>query len=86
MLKIQLTKNLCCYSSTFKKDYQEQCKKHDHIDFIPVEAANVGVRMVCDNGVSDLCQKNADIILKLDPTKCSAEGLGTKVAEDSWKA
>ena len=57
-------------------------KKHDHINFIPVEAANVGVRMVCDNSVSDLCQKNADIIfLKLDPTKCSAEGLGTKVAE-----
>ena len=61
---------------------QEQCAKHERIDLVPAEVANVGVRVACAEGLSDLCQKNAEVIvLKVDPTKCTAEGLGTKVAE-----
>ena len=26
---------------------QEQCAKHEHINLIPVEVANVGVRVAC---------------------------------------
>ena len=61
---------------------QEQCAKHGHINLVPAEVANIGVRVVCAEGISDLCQKNAEvIILPADPTKCTAEGPGTKVAE-----
>ena len=66
---------------------QEQCAKHECIDLVPAEVANVSVRMACAEGISDLCQKNADIIvLRVDPTKCTAEGPGTKVAEVSKSA
>ena len=65
-----------------QEQIQEQCGKHKHIDFIPVEVANVGVRIACSETMSNLCHKNAEvIILPVDPTKCTAEGLGTKVAE-----
>ena len=38
--------------------------------------------MVCAEGITDLCQKNAEVIvLPADPTKCTVEGAGTKVAE-----
>ena len=61
---------------------QEQCVKHEHINLIPAEVANVGVRVACAEGIPNLCQKNAEvIILRVDPTKCTAEGPGTKVAE-----
>ena len=61
---------------------QEQCAKHERIDLIPAEVANVSVRVACAEGISDLCQKNAEVIvLPADPTKCTAEGPGTKVAE-----
>ena len=65
-----------------QEQIQEQCAKHEHIDLIPAEAANIGVRVACAEGISGLCQKNANIIvLPADPTKCTAEGPGTKVAE-----
>ena len=64
-----------------QKQIQEQCAKHECIDFIPAEVANVGVRVACAEGISDLCQKNAVVIVLADPTKCTAEGPGTKVAE-----
>ena len=65
-----------------QEQIQEQCAKHECINLIPVEVANVGVRVACAEGISDLCQKNAKIIvLPADPTKCTAEGPGTKVAE-----
>ena len=61
---------------------QEQCAKHEHVNLIPAEVANVGVRVACAEGISDLCQKNAEVVLlPADPTKCTAEGPGTKVAE-----
>ena len=60
---------------------QEQCVKHEHINLIPAEVANVGVRVACAEGISDLCQKNAEVMVLPDPTKCTAEGAGTKVAE-----
>ena len=65
-----------------QEQIQEQCAKHEHINLIPAEVANVGVRVACAEGISDLCQKNAEVIvLRVDPTKCTAEEPGTKVAE-----
>ena len=65
-----------------QEQIQEQCGKHEHINLIPAEVANVGIRVACTEGISDLCQKNAEVIvLPVDPTKCTAEGPGTKVAE-----
>ena len=65
-----------------QEQIQEQCAKHECINLIPAEVANVGVRVACAEGISDLCQKNAEVIvLRVDPTKCTAEGPGTKVAE-----
>ena len=65
-----------------QEQIQEQCAKHDRIDLLPAEVANVGVRVACAEGISDLCQKNAEVIvLRVDPTKCTAEGPGTRDAE-----
>ena len=64
-----------------QEQIQEQCAKHERINLIPAELANVGVRVACAEGISDLCQKNAEVIVLADPTKCTAEGAGTKVAE-----
>ena len=65
-----------------QEQIQEQCEKHKCIDLIPAEVANVGVRVTCAEGISDLCQKNAEVlVLRVDPTKCTVEGSGTKVAE-----
>ena len=69
-----------------QEQIQEQCAKHEHVNLIPAEVANVGVRVACAEGISDLCQKNAEVILLPDPTKCIAEGPGTKVAEVSKSA
>ena len=61
---------------------QDHCEKHKRIDLIPTEVANMGVRVSCADSISDLCQKNAAVIvLPVDPTKCTAEGPGVKVAE-----
>ena len=64
-----------------QEQIQEQCAKHECINLIPAEVVNVGVRVACAEGISDLCQKNAEVIVLADPTKCTAEGPGTKVAE-----
>ena len=65
-----------------QEQIQEQCAKHEHIDLIPAEVANIGVRVACAEGISDLCQKNTEVmVLRVDPRKCTAEGPGTKVAE-----
>ena len=69
-----------------QKDIQEkireQREKHERIDLVPAEVANIGVRVNCSEGISDLCQKNAAVIvLPADPTKCTAEGPGVKGAE-----
>ena len=65
-----------------QEQIQEQCARHEHINLRPAEVANVGVRVACAEGISDLCQKNAEVIvLRVDPTKCTAEGPGTKVTE-----
>ena len=64
-----------------QEQIQEQCAKHERINLTPAEVANVGVRVACAEGISDLCQKNAEVIVLADPTKCTAEGPGTKVAE-----
>ena len=65
-----------------QEQIQEQCAKHEHINLIPAEVANVGVRVACAAGISDLCQVNAEVIvLRVDLTKCTAKGPGTKVAE-----
>ena len=65
-----------------EEQIQEQCAKHEHIDLMPAEVANVGVRVACAEGISDLCQKNAEVIVLLaDPTKCTVEGSGTKATE-----
>ena len=70
-----------------QEQIQEQCAKHEHIDLLPAEVANAGVRVACGEGISDLCQKNAElIVLPADPTKCTAEGLGKEVAEVSKSA
>ena len=63
-----------------QEQIQEQCAKHERIDLLPAEVANVGVRVTCAEGISDLCQKNAEVLVLADPTKCTAEGPGTKVA------
>ena len=65
-----------------QEQIQEQCAKHEHINLLPAEVANVGVRVACAESISDLCHKNAEVVvLRVDPTKCTAEGPGTKVAE-----
>ena len=65
-----------------QEQIQDQCTKHEHINLIPAEVANVGVRVACAEGISDLCQRSAEVItLKVDPRKCTAERPGTKVAE-----
>ena len=65
-----------------QEQIQEQCAKYDRIDLVPVEVANIGVRVACAEGISDLCQKNAElIVLRVDPTKCTAEEPWTNVAE-----
>ena len=70
-----------------QEQIQEQCAKHERINLIPAEVANVGARVACAEGISDLCQKNAEVlVLRVDPTKCTAEGPGTKVAEVSKSA
>ena len=70
-----------------QEQIQEHCAKHEHVNLIPAEVANVGVRVACAEGISDLCQKNAEVILlPADPTECTAEGPGTRVAEVSKSA
>ena len=65
-----------------QEQIQEQCAKHEHINLIPAKVANIGVRVACAEAISDLCQKNAEVIvLRVDPKKCIAEGPATKVAE-----
>ena len=69
-----------------QKDIQEkirqQREKHERIDLVPAEIANIGVRVACAEGISDLCRKNtAVVMLQADPTKCTAEGPGVKGAE-----
>ena len=64
-----------------QEQIQEQCAKHECIDLIPAEIANIDVRVACAEGISDLCQKNAEVAVLADPTKCTAEGPGTQVAE-----
>ena len=67
-----------------QEQMQEQCAKHECTDLVPAEVANIGVKVEvgCAEGISDLCIKNADlIVLRVDPRKCTAEGAGTKVAE-----
>ena len=65
-----------------QEQIQEQCATHERIDLVPAEVANVSVRVACAEGISDLCQKNAEVIVwRVDLTKCTAEGSGTKVAE-----
>ena len=68
-----------------QKDIQEkireQREKHERIDLVPAEVANIGVRVACAEDISDLCQKNAVVMLQADPTKCTAEGPGVKGAE-----
>ena len=64
-----------------QEQIQEQCAKHEHIDIVPAEVANVSVRVACAEGISDLCQKNAEVIVFADPRNCTAEGPGTQVAE-----
>ena len=42
----------------------------------------MGVRVACAEGIADFCQKRAEVIvLRGDPSKCTAEGPGTKYAE-----
>ena len=69
-----------------QEQIQEQCEKHERINLIPAEVANVGVRVTCAEGLSDLCQKNAEVMFFADSTKCIAEGPGTKAAEVSKAA
>ena len=64
-----------------QEQIQEQCAKHECIDLLPAEIANIDVRVACAEGISDLCQKNAEVAVLADPTKCTAEGPGTKVTE-----
>ena len=69
-----------------QKDIQEKIReqrdKHERIDLVPAEVANIGVRVACVKGISDLCQKNAAVVmLQVDPTKCTAEGPGVECAE-----
>ena len=60
---------------------QKEIQKYEHINLVPAEIANVSVRMICGEDISNLCQKDADVIILADPTKCVAEGPGTQVAE-----
>ena len=70
-----------------QEQIQEQCAKHERIYLKPAEVANIGIRVACAEGISDLCQKNAEVInLPADPTKCTAQGPGTKDAEVSRSA
>ena len=70
-----------------QKQIQEQYAKHERIDLIPADVANVGVRVACAESISDLCHKNAEVVvLRVDPTKCTAEGPGKEVAEVSKSA
>lgn len=42
----------------------------------------MGVRVACAEGIADLCQKRAEVmVLRVDPSKCTAKGPGTKYAE-----
>ena len=59
-----------------QEQIQEMCRKHECICLIPVEVANISVRVACAEGIADLCQKNAEVVVLP-----AAEGPGTKVAE-----
>ena len=58
-----------------QKDIQEkireQREKHERIDLVPAEVANIGVMVACAESISDLCQKNTAVMLQADPTKCT---------------
>ena len=64
-----------------QEQIQEQCEKHERLDLMPSEVANVGVRVACAEGISDLCEKDAEVTFLADPKKCTVEGLGTSLAE-----
>jgi len=66
-----------------QKQIQEQVQhQHERTDLTPAEVANISVRVACAEGISDLCQKNAAVmLLPADPTKFTAEGPGVEVAE-----
>ena len=64
-----------------QEQIQEQCEKHECLDLMPAEVANVGIRVACAEGISDLCQKDAEVTVLADPKKCTVEGLGTSLAE-----
>ena len=62
-----------------EEQIKKQCEKHECMNLIPVEVANTGVRVACAEGIADLCQKNAEVIvLPADPTKCTVEDPGAK--------
>ena len=69
-----------------QEQIQEQFAKHERVNLVPAEVANVSVRVACAEGISDLCQKNAEVMLIADLTKCTVEGPGTRVAEVSKSA
>ena len=43
-----------------QQQIQEQCEKYEHINLLPAEVANVGVRVACAEGIADPCQKKAE--------------------------
>ena len=55
--------------------------KHEHNDLIPAEVANVGVRVACVASISDVCQKNTEVIILADCAKYTAERSGTNNPE-----
>ena len=49
---------------------------------MPAKVTSVGVRVACAEGISDLCQKNAEVmVLPADTVKYTAERSGTNVVE-----
>ena len=65
---------------------QKEIQKHELINLVPAEIANVSVRVICAEDISKLCQEDANVITLADPMKCTAEGPGTQVAEVSKSA
>ena len=63
-----------------QKQIQEQCKKHECINLIPAEFADVGVQVACAEGISDLSQKNAKVlVLRVDPINAQWRALEQKL-------
>ena len=62
-----------------KREIEEHSKSETSLE--PVEEADVGVEVRCEEELQQLCQTKAKIILGVDPAQCTVSGEGAESAE-----